>query len=168
MTTEEAANNSDCILDALTRASSQVEESLENWVSSRRTLRRATMPKRESSLLRLWWVELQFFFAGKAICKETQRLASCFNKATFEFDGDEGLALLKKIASHCGSLVRNLEKHRRLRQRLRLSPLNGAIINQLENLICELEDVGEAAALSASSEVTAIIMKQLAVHNIAG
>ena len=92
------------------------------------------------------------------------------------FDGDEGLAELRGIARRCGDLVQCLDgfygQRRRLGRRLRLLlprlllPLNGLVLPQLENLICEVEDIGETAALSASPEIRASIMEQLAAHGI--
>ncbi|CZB15831.1 hypothetical protein FLM9_672 [Candidatus Synechococcus spongiarum] len=108
------------------------------------------------------------FLAGIAARHQTQQLARCMNQETF--DGDEGLALLKTIAKHCGDQVRKLDDSYRQLTRLKLlrwSPLNGVVMDQLDTLICELEDVGETAALSASPEVTATIMEQLAAHGIA-
>lgn len=98
---------------------------------------------------------------------KTQRLTSYMNQAAF--DGDEGLAELKGVARRCGDLVQRLDgsygKRRRLGRRL-LLPLNGLVLHQLENLICEVEDIGETAALSASPEIRASIMEQLADHGI--
>jgi len=58
------------------------------------------------------------------------------------------------------------QRHR-LGGRLRLLlPLNELVPHQLDNLICEVEDISETAALSASPEFTASIMAQLAAHGI--
>ena len=98
---------------------------------------------------------------------KTQRLTSYMNQAAF--DGDQGLAELKGVARRCGDLVQRLDgsygKRRRLGRRL-LLPLNGLVLHQLENLICEVEDIGETAALSASPEIRASIMNQLTAHGI--
>lgn len=101
---------------------------------------------------------------------KTRRLTSYMNQEPF--DGDEGLAELRRIARRCGNLVQCLdsfyEQRCRLGRRLRLLlPLNGLVLSQLENLICEVEDIGETAALSGSPEVRAGIMAQLAAHGIA-
>ena len=105
---------------------------------------------------------------------KTRRLTSYMNQEPF--DGDEGLAELRGIARRCGDLVQCLDsfygQRRRLGRRLRLLlprlllPLNGLVLPQLENLICEVEDIGETAALSASPEIRASIMEQLAAHGI--
>ena len=100
---------------------------------------------------------------------KTQRLTSYMNQAAF--DGDEGLAELKGVARRCGDLVQRLDgsygKRRRLGRRWGLLlPLNGLVLHQLDNLICEVEDIGETAALSASPEIRASIMEQLADHGI--
>ena len=101
--------------------------------------------------------------------RKIQRLVLCMNQTTF--DDDEGLAALKRLAKSCGDLVQHLdgcyEQRHRLGRPWRLLPLNGLVLHQLENLICEVEDVGETAALSASPEFTAGIMKQLTAHGIA-
>ncbi|KKZ09950.1 MAG: hypothetical protein TQ37_10565 [Candidatus Synechococcus spongiarum 15L] len=101
--------------------------------------------------------------------RKIQRLVLRTNRTTF--DDDEGLAALKRLAKSCGDLVQRLdgcyEQRHRLGRRWRLLPLNGLVLHQLENLICEVEDVGETAALSASPEFTAGIMKQLTAHGIA-
>lgn len=113
-------------------------------------------------------VSVRLFLDGRAARRQTQQLALCMNQATF--DGDEGLALLKTIAQHCGDQVRKLDDSYRQLTRLKLlrwSPLNGVVMDQLDTLICELEDVGETAALSASPEFTATITEQLAAHGIA-
>jgi len=47
-----------------------------------------------------------------------------------------------------------------------LLPLNGLVLPQLDNLTCELEDIGETAALSASPEIRTIILEQLVAHGI--
>lgn len=101
---------------------------------------------------------------------KTRRLTSYMNQEPF--DGDEGLAELRRIARRCGNLAQCLdsfyEQRCRLGRRLRLLlPLNGLVLSQLENLICEVEDIGETAALSGSPEVRAGIMAQLAAHGIA-
>ena len=100
---------------------------------------------------------------------KTRRLTLYMNQEPFE--GGEGLAELRKIARRCGDLVQLLngsyEQRRRLGRRLRLLlPLNGLVLPQLDNLICDVEDIGETAALSASPEFTASIMEQLAAHGI--
>lgn len=100
---------------------------------------------------------------------KTQRLTSYMNQEAF--DGDEGLAELKGVARRCGDLVQRLDgscgKRRRLGRRWRLLlPLNGLVLHQLENLTCEVEDIGETAALSASPEIRAGIMNQLTAHGI--
>ena len=87
------------------------------------------------------------------------------------FDGDEGLAELKRTARRCGDPVQCLDdfygQRRHLGRRLRLLlPLNGLVLPQLENLICEVEDIGQTAALSASPEIRAAIMEQLAAHGM--
>ena len=51
-------------------------------------------------------------------------------------------------------------------QQQRPLPLNGLVLHQLEHLTCEVEDIGETAALSASPEIRAGIMEQLAAHGI--
>ena len=96
---------------------------------------------------------------------KARRLTLYMNQEPFE--GDEGLAELKGIARRCGDLVQCLD--RLYGQRRRLGPLlalNGLVLHQLDNLICEVEDIGETAALSASPEFTASIMEQLAAHGI--
>ena len=100
---------------------------------------------------------------------KSRRLTSYMNQEPF--DGDEGLAELRGIARRCGDLVQCLDgfygQRRRLGRRLRLLlPLNGLVLHQLENLICEVEDIGETAALSGSPEVRASIMEQLAAHGV--
>lgn len=100
---------------------------------------------------------------------KTRRLTSYMNQEPF--DGDEGLAELRRIARRCGDLVQCLNgfygQRRRLGRRLRLLlPLNGLVLPQLENLICEVEDIGETAALSGSPEFTASIMEQLVAHGV--
>lgn len=100
---------------------------------------------------------------------KAQRLTSYMNQAAF--DGDEGLAELKGIARRCGDLVQRLDgsygKRRRLGRRWGLLlPLNGLVLHQLENLTCEVEDIGETAALSSSPEIRASIMNQLTAHGI--
>ena len=99
---------------------------------------------------------------------KTRRLVLRMNRT--EFDGDEGLAELKRIAKNCGDLVQRLDDFHGQRRRLgRLwwsLPLNGVVMDQLENLICEVEDIGETAALSACPEFTAVIMQRLAAHGI--
>ncbi len=100
---------------------------------------------------------------------KAQRLTSYMNQAGF--DGDEGLAELKGIARRCGDLVQRLDgsygQRRRLGRRWGLLlPLNGLVLHQLENLTCEVEDIGETAALSASPEFIASTMEQLAAHGI--
>lgn len=99
---------------------------------------------------------------------KAQRLTSYMNQAAF--DGDEGLAELKGVARRCGDLVQRLDgsygKRRRLGRRLPLLPLNGLVLHQLENLTCEVEDIGETAALSSSPEIRASIMNQLTAHGI--
>lgn len=99
---------------------------------------------------------------------KAQRLTSYMNQAGF--DGDEGLAELKGIARRCGDLVQRLDgsygQRRRLERRWPLLPLNGLVLHQLENLTCEVEDIGETAALSASPEIRAGIMNQLTAHGI--
>jgi len=94
-----------------------------------------------------------------------RRLTSYMNQA--EFDGDEGLAELKGIARRCGDLVQCLDRLYGQRRRLGpLLPLNGLVLPQLDNLTCELEDIGETAALSASPEIRTIILEQLVAHGI--
>ncbi len=99
---------------------------------------------------------------------KAQRLTSYMNQAGF--DGDEGLAELKGIARRCGDLVQRLDgsygQRRRLERRWPLLPLNGLVLHQLENLTCEVEDIGETAALSASPEIRASTMEQLSAHGI--
>lgn len=100
---------------------------------------------------------------------KTWRLTSYMNQAAF--DGDEGLAERRRIARRCGDLVQRLDEsygqRRRLGRRWKLLlPLNGLVLPQLENLICEVEDIGETAALSGSPEVRASIMEQLAAHGV--
>lgn len=140
-----------------------------------RAVRKAAVPKRVSRVLklvqlaRLWalvnildvWLLL---IMGIAQWK-TQELTSYMNQAAF--DGDEGLAELKRIARRCGDLVQRLDGYgQRRRLGRRLLPLNGLVLHQLENLTCEVEDIGETAALSASPEIRASIMEQLAAHGI--
>lgn len=100
---------------------------------------------------------------------KAQRLTSYMNQEAF--DGDEGLAELKGVARRCGDLVQRLDgsygKRRRLGRRWGLLlPLNGLVLHQLENLTCEVEDIGETAALSSSPEIRASIMNQLTAHGI--
>ena len=96
---------------------------------------------------------------------KTRRLTAYMNQEAF--DGDEGLAELRAIARRCGDLVQCLDRLYGQRRRLGpLLPLNGLVLPQLDNLIVEVEDIGETAALSASPEFTASILEQLAAHGI--
>ena len=154
-----------------------------NWVAElERAVRKSAVLKRVSRVLKLvplvllltlllilvnvldLWLLL---IMGIAHWK-TQRLTSYMNQAAF--DGDEGLAELKRIARRCGDLVQRLDgsygQRRRLGRRWPRLPLNGLVLHQLENLTCEVEDIGETAALSASPEIRASIMEQLAAHGI--
>ena len=151
-----------------------------NWVAElERAVRKAAVLKRVSRVLklvqlaRLWalvnildlWLLL---IMGIAQWK-TQELTLYMSQAAF--DGDEGLAELKGIARRCGDLAQRLDdsdgQRRRLGQRWwRLLPLNGLVVSRLENLICEVEDIGETAALSGSPEIRASIMNQLTAHGI--
>ena len=171
MTTAEATFDIGPIDDVATGALSRLAE-LEQAV------RKAAVPKRVSRILklvqlaRLWalvnildlWLLL---IMGIAQWK-TQELTLYMNQAAF--DGDEGLAELKRIARRCGDLVQRLDgsygQRRRLGRRWPRLPLNGLVLHQLENLTCEVEDIGETAALSASPEIRASIMEQLAAHGI--
>ena len=97
--------------------------------------------------------------------RKVRRLTSYMNQAAF--DGDEGLAELQGIAKCCGDLVQCLDRLYGQRRRLGpLLPLNGLVLPQLDNLICEVEDIGETAALSGSPEIRASILEQLAAHGI--
>ncbi len=144
-----------------------------------RAVRKAAVLKRVSRVLKLVPLVLLLILVnvldvwllllmGTAHWK-TQRLTSYMNQAGF--DGDEGLAELKGIARRCGDLVQRLDgsygKRRRLGRRWGLLlPLNGLVLHQLENLTCEVEDIGETAALSASRDLRAGIMEQLSAHGI--
>lgn len=122
------------------------------------------------ALARLTLLDLRLLHAGWTARQTTQQLVARFNQAPF--DGDDGLALLRTIASHCATQLQQLnscyEQRRRLGQHVQLLPLHGAVMHQLEALIGEVEDLGETAALSASPEFTDAILKQLATHGIAG
>lgn len=161
-------------IDAATGALSRVAE-LERAVRKSAVLKRVSGVLKLVQLARLWALLLilinvldvwLLLIMGIAHWK-TQRLISYMNQAGF--DGDEGLADLKRIARRCGDLVQRLDgsygKRRRLGRRL-LLPLNGLVLHQLDNLICEVEDIGETAALSASPEIRASIMNQLTAHGI--
>lgn len=118
---------------------------------------------------RLTLLDLRLLHAGWTARQTIRQLVARFNQAPF--DGDDGLALLHTIASHCATQLQRLngcyEQRRRLGQDVQL-PLHGAVMHQLETLIGEVEDLGETAALSASPEFTSAILKQLAAHGIAG
>ena len=161
-------------IGAATGALSRVAE-LERAVRKAAVLKRVSGVLKLVQLARLWALLLilinvldvwLLLIMGIAHWK-TQRLISYMNQAGF--DGDEGLAELKRIARRCGDLVQRLDgsygKRRRLGRRL-LLPLNGLVLHQLDNLICEVEDIGETAALSASPEIRASIMNQLTAHGI--
>ena len=118
---------------------------------------------------RLTLLDLRLLHAGWTARQTIRQLVARFNQAPF--DGDDRLALLHTIASHCATQRQRLngcyEQRRRLGH-IQLLPLHGAVMHQLETLIGEVEDLGETAALSASPEFTAAILKQLAAHGIAG
>ena len=122
------------------------------------------------ALARLTLLDLRLLHAGWTARQTTRQLVARFNQAAF--DGDDGLALLHTIASHCATQRQRLngcyEQRRRLGQHVQLLPLHGAVMHQLDALIGEVEDLGETAALSASPEFTSAILKQLAAHGIAG
>lgn len=173
MTTAEATLDIGSI-GAATGALSRLAE-LERAVRKAAVLKRVSGVLKLVQLARLWALLLipinvldvwLLLIMGIAHWK-TQRLTSYMNQAGF--DGDEGLAELKGVARRCGDLVQRLDgsygKRRRLGRRL-LLPLNGLVLHQLENLICEVEDIGETAALSASPEIRASIMNQLTAHGI--
>ena len=121
------------------------------------------------ALARLTLLDLRLLHAGWTARQTTRKLIARFNQAAS--DGDDGLALLHTIASHCATQLQRLngcyEQRRRL-EHAQLLPLHGAVMHQLEALIGEVEDLGETAALSASPEFTSAILKQLAAHGIAG
>lgn len=159
-------------IDAATGALSRLAE-LERAVRKAAVLKRVSGVLKLVQLARLWalvnildvWLLL---IMGIAHWK-TQRLTSYMNQEAF--DGDEGLAELKGVARRCGDLVQRLDgsygKRRRLGRRWGLLlPLNGLVLHQLENLTCEVEDIGETAALSASPDLRAGIMNQLTAHGI--
>ena len=121
------------------------------------------------ALARLTLLDLRLLRAGWTARQITQQLVARFNQAAF--DGDDGLALLHTIASHCATQLQRLNgcyEQRRRFGHIQLLPLHGAVMHQLEALIGEVEDLGETAALSASPEFTSAILKQLAAHGIAG
>ena len=165
MTIAAATFDTDSI-DATTRALSRVAA---RAVRQPAALEKVSVLLKPVELFLLTFVDVGLLFAVGTARRETQWLATRINQTTF--DGDAGLAVLKKTASHCGDLVQRLddsyEQRRRLGERWRLSPLNGVVMQQLETLICEVEDIGETAALSASPEFTASIMEQLAAHGTA-
>ena len=156
-------------IDAATGALSSAAAELERAVRQPVALRRVGRLLNPIAPALLTLVDVWLFFAVGIARQTAQRLALRINQTTF--DGDEGLAVLKKIASCCGDLVQQLdgsyEQRRRLGRHWKLSLLNGVVLHQLEKLICEVEDIGETAALSASPEVTNGIMEQLAAHGIA-
>lgn len=172
------------LLDAVTGALSGVAE-LERLVRKPAAIRRVSMVlKLVQSLARfhlaLFFRRVYFLMflnvldVGLLLIvgmghRKTRRLTSYMNQAAF--DGDEGLAELKRIASRCGDLVQRLDSFYGQRRRLgrlwgRLLPLNGLVLPQLDTLIGEVEDIGETAALSASPEFTDSIMQQLAAHGV--
>ena len=175
MTTAEATLDIGSI-GAATGALSRLAE-LERAVRKAAVLKRVSGVLKLVQLARLWALLLilinvldlwLLLIMGIAHWK-TQRLTSYMNQAGF--DGDEGLAELKRIARRCGDLVQRLDgsygKRRRLGRRWGLLlPLNGLVLHQLDNLTCEVEDIGETAALSASPEIRASIMNQLTAHGI--
>lgn len=163
--------------DAATRALNQVVGFWKSKLPSapqapRRPSRQQWAPQNlvDWAGLTLW--DIRLLRAVKAARQKTQQFARRMDQTTF--DGEEGLVRLKEIASQCGSLVKLLDgfykEHRRLGQRWRLSPLklpiNRMVVDQLDTLICDVEDIGETAALSASPEFRARIMSQLAAHGI--
>ena len=158
-------------MDAATGAFSRVA-ALERAVRKPAVLKRVSrVPKLVQALPFVTLVnvfDVRLLFALGIARWKIRRLVLRMNRT--EFDGDEGLAELKRIAKRCGDLVQLLdgpyEQRRRLEKLWNLSLLNGVVLHQLENLICEVEDIGETAALSASPEFTASILEQLAAHGI--
>ena len=169
MTTAEATVGNGSF-DATTRAL----EPLEQWLprapqAPRRPSRQQWAPQNLVDWVGLTLWDVRFLRAVRAARQKTQQFARRMDQTTF--DGEEGLTRLKEIASQCGSLVKFLDdfykEHRRLGRRWKLLPLNRMVVHQLDALICDVEDIGETAALSASPEFTTGIMKQLTNHGIA-
>lgn len=71
------------------------------------------------------------------------------------------------IDAATGALSRLAELERAVRKAAVLKRVSGVLrLVQLENLTCEVEDIGETAALSSSPEIRASIMNQLTAHGI--